>query len=164
MKISGLRRLAVVGALAAGLLLALSMMPGCSLGCPTPEQEAYFKKAEEWAERSGRAFGELRTILLEGGDRPELVLDEGYRRRLKRILDESTSNHQAMIDVDVSPGAEEVHSAVVRAVRTFIEANELLWQGVMDVDVETMQRGGEKLIEGTRLLEEATAMVKRFCE
>ena len=69
-----------------------------------------------------------------------------------------------MIDVDVSPGAEEVHSAVVRAVRTFIEANELLWQGVMDVDVETMQRGGEKLIEGTRLLEEATAMVKRFCE
>ena len=164
MRISGLRRLAVVAALAAGMALALAVMPGCGSDCPTPEQRAYLNEAENWTDRAEAASEELTTMLQEGGSRPELTLEDEWRQRLKRILDESTSNHQVMIDTDPAPGAEEVHRAIVRVAETVIESNELLWQGVLDVDVETLKRSIERLQEATRLLEEVGAATKRLCQ
>ena len=42
--LGGMRGVVGVAALAAGLLLALSVMPGCGSGCPTPEQVAYLNE------------------------------------------------------------------------------------------------------------------------
>ena len=165
MRTSVLRRLAVVAAVAVGLVLALAVMPGCSLGCPTPEERTYLDAVVDWAERTPALRRDSVTILREGGARPELVLNEGWQRRLKRVLDELTSEQEAMINVEVpSSRAEEVQRLVVRIAEAYIEANELVWQSVLDVDTETLQRGLDKYDEVPLLLEEATAAGERFCE
>ena len=165
MRTSVLRRLGVVAALAAGMLLALAAIPGCSLGCPTPEERAYLNAGEEWADRSEAATRELRAILDEVGGRSEVFLDEGWRRRLKRTLDELTSAQEAIVNIEApSLRAEEVHRALVRIAEAYIEGSELLWRGVVEVDAETISRGYDKYGEGNRLLEETTSIVERFCE
>ena len=164
MRTSGVRRLAVVAALAAGLLLALSVMPGCGLGCPTLEQAAYFEKAEDWTERSKSAADAFQAMADEIRAGSATVVDEGWRRRLKRVLDESNSNHEAMINVNVPGGLDEVHSAVIQVARTDMESNELYWQGVLDVDAETLNRANARRWEAYSLLEQAGAIVERFCE
>ena len=160
-----MRRLAVVAAVAAGLVLALSVMPGCSLGCPTPEEQVFLDAMVDWGERTAAGGEDQFPILQEGGARPELVMNEGWRQRLKRVLDELTSAQEAIINVEVpSPRAEEVHRPVVRIAETIIEANELLWQSVLAVDAETLQRALDKYEESNPLIEEATAAGRRFCE
>ena len=159
-----MRRLAVVAAVALGLALALAAMPGCGLGCPTPEQAAYFERAEEWADRSETGLEDMQTVIGEVETRPELILDEGWRGRLKRVLDELASGHEAMIDVEVPAGVEEIHRSVVRGARKFIEADELFWQGVLDVDAETIDRGNETFWEAARLMEDVIPIVERFCD
>ena len=164
LKTSGLRRLAVVAALAAGSLLALAVMPGCGLDCPTPEQKAYLNEAEEWAERTEAGMGELHTLLGEVESRPELVLDEGWRGRLKRVLDELNYGHEEMMNVKVPAGVGEVHRAVVRVAETAMDANELLWQGAVEVNAELTYEAAAKMNEGTHLLEEVGAATKRLCQ
>ena len=153
-----------VVALAVGLVLGLAAMPGCSLGCPTPEEQTYLDAMVDWSERTLAGRKDSVPILREGGDRPERILEEGWRRRLKRVLDELTSAQEAIINVEVPARGEESHRIVVRIAEAYIEANELLWQGVLDVDAETIQRGLDKYGEGVLLLEEATAAGERFCE
>ena len=153
-----------MAALAAGLVVALAVMSGCSLGCPTPEQRAYLNEAEDWSERTIAANEDLVAISLEAGSRPEALVDESWRRRLKRVLDEMNFNHQEMIDLEVPTGAAGVHRAVLRAARTYVEANELLWQGVLGVDAELIDESNERRRESTRLVEEATIAVERLCE
>ena len=162
--LGGMRGVVGVAALAAGLLLALSVMPGCGSGCPTPEEQTYLREGEEWSDRSEAASRELRAILEEVGGRSEVFLDEGWRRRLKRVLDELTSAQEAIVDIEVPPRAEEVHRALVEVAEAYIEGSELLWRGVIEVDAETIYRGYDKYGEGNRLLEEATAIAERFCE
>ena len=91
-------------------------------------------------------------------------MDEGWRQRLKRVLDELNRGHEEMMNVEVPAGAEETHRAVVRVAETAIEANELLWQGVLDVDAELLSRAGVKIDEMVPLLEEGITAVERFCE
>ena len=162
--LGGMRGVMGVAALAAGLVLALTVMPACGSGCPTPEQAAYLNEAAEWGERTIAANEGLVTISLEAGNHPEALLDEGWRRRLKRVLDEMNFNHEAMIDLEVPAGVGEVHRAVLRAAQAYIEANELLWQGVLDVDAELIGKSNERRRESTRLVEEATVAVERLCE
>lgn len=165
LKTSGLRRLAVVAALAAGLLVALAVTAGCSLGCPTPEERTYLDAVVDWAERTLALRKDSVRILREGGARPELVLNEGWRQRVKRVLDELISAQEAIIDVEVpSSRAEESHRAVVRVAEVYIEATELVWQSVLDVNAETLQTGLDKYDDVLPLLEEATATGERFCE
>ena len=153
-----------VVALAVGLLLALSVMPGCGSGCPTPEERTYLNALEDWSERTIAANEDLVTISLEAGNHPEALLDEGWRRRLKRVLDEMNFNHEAMIDLEVPAGVGGVHRAVLRAARAYIEANELLWQGVLDVDAELIGESNERRRESTRLVQELITAIERFCE
>ena len=68
--LGGMRGVVGVAALAVGLVLALSVMPGCGSGCPTPEQRAYLNEAEDWADRNEAGYGDLQTILYEGGTVP----------------------------------------------------------------------------------------------
>ena len=164
MKTSGPRRLAAVAALAAGVVLALAAMPGCGSGCPTPEERAYLDAVVDWTERTLAAREDLRTITAEGASRPEVLIDDEWRRRLKGVLDELTSGHEAVVNVEVPPRADEVHRVLVRAADAFIEANELFWRGVLDLDVASIQRGGDKLVEGGLLVNEATTMAEDFCE
>ena len=159
-----MRRLAVVAALAAGLLLVLSFGSGCSLGCPTPEERTYLEAGENWSERTIEATEDLRTILREGGRRSGALIDEGWQRRLKRVLDELTSAQEAIINVEVPARGEETHRTLVRIAESYIEGSKLLWQGVLDVDAETLQRGLDKYEESNLLAEEATEVVERFCE
>ena len=126
--------------------------------------EAYLNEAEEWSDRSEAASAELTTMLQEGGRRPELILDEEWRQRLKRTLDDLNYGHEEMMNVEVPAGAEETHRALVRVAETAIESNELLWRGVLDVDAETLKRSIERLQEATRLLEDFIGVVERFCE
>ncbi|MCY4108982.1 MAG: hypothetical protein OXG11_08140 [Chloroflexi bacterium] len=162
--ISGLRRLAVVAALAAGVALALAAMPGCGSDCPTPEQQIYLNAGEEWADRSEAGYKDLEAILGELETRPEALIDEEWRRRLKRILDELNRGHEEMMNVEVPAGTQETHRVLVRALETFIEAHELFWGGVLDVDAELIGKAIPKIEEGTRLMEEAIQVVERFCE
>ena len=159
-----MRRLAVVAVLAAGLLLALSFGSGCGSGCPTPEQEAYFKKAEDWADKSEAGHGDLQTILYEAGSRPEALIDEGWRRRLRRVLDELNSDHREIMAVEPPAGTEQVHRLVVRVSEAVIEANELVWQSVLDIDAELLRRSGERRNEALPLMEEGIRVMERFCE
>ena len=164
-RLGGMRGVMGVAALAAGLLLAVAAMPSCSLGCPTPEERTYLDSVVDWAERTLALRKDSVPILREGGARPELILNEGWQRRVKRVLDELISAQEAIIDVEVpSSRAEESHRAVVRIAEVYIEATELLWQGVLDVDAETILRGLDKYDEVPPLLEEATAAGERFCE
>ena len=161
----GARQLAVVAALAVGLVLALAAMPGCSLGCPTPEEQIFLDAMVDWGERTATGGEEMFPILQEGGRRSGALIDEGWRRRLKGVLDELTYAQEAIINVEVpSSRAEESHRAVVQVAETIIEASELLWQGVLAVDAETLQRGLDKYEESNPLIEEATETGKRFCE
>ena len=92
-------------------------------------------------------------------------MNDGWRQRLKRVLDELISAQEAIINVEVpSSRAEESHRAVVRVAKAYIEATELLWQGVLDVDAETIQRGLDKYDEGISLIDEVVAAGERFCE
>ena len=65
--LGGMRGVVGVVALAAGLLLALAVMPGCSLGCPTPEERTYLDAVVEWSERTPAVRRDSVTILREGG-------------------------------------------------------------------------------------------------
>ena len=161
----GMRGAVGVAALAAGLLLALSLGSGCSLGCPTPEERTYLNEAEKWSARSEAASRELRAILEEVGGRSEVFLDEGWRRRLKRALDELTSAQEAIVNIEAPPlRAEEMHRALVEGAEAYIEGSELLWRGVVEVDAETISRGYDKYREGNRMFEETIAVIERFCE
>ena len=159
-----MRRLAVVAALAAGLVLVLAAMLGCGSDCPTPEQAAYFRKAEDWTERYQETSRDLVSIANEGGSRPELILDEGWRRRLRRVLDDMNSANEEMIVVQPPSGTEEVHRLVVRVAEETIEVNEMLWRGVLDVDGQLIGRSNERRRESARLAEELLLAVERFCE
>ena len=106
----------------------------------------------------------MRMILREVETRPEALIDEDWRRRLKRVLDEMNSNHEAMINANAAPGTGEVRNATVRVAETAIQTNELLWQGVVDVDAEVLRRALESQSEATRLAEEGIRIVERFCE
>ncbi|MCY3801112.1 MAG: hypothetical protein OXG46_06005 [Chloroflexi bacterium] len=92
------------------------------------------------------------------------MLDDGWRQRLKRVLDELNRGHEEMMNVEVPAGAEETHRAVVRVAEKAMESNELLWRGVLDVDAETLKRSLERLQEASRLLEELVTTIERFCE
>ena len=151
-------------ALAAGLLLGLSVMPACSLLCPTPEQEAYFDEAGDWGERTADASRDLQDILFELDSRTGTLLDDGWRRRLKRTLDESTSGHQEIMNVEVPAGAEDMHRAVVRVAELAIETNELLWQGVRDENVEALLRAHGRYLEVNRRIDELLRVAESFCE
>ena len=163
MKISGMRRLAVVAALAVGLLLGLAAMPGCGSGCPTPEQAAYFEKAEDWAKSTEAGHVDLQTILGEVETRTELVLDEGWRGRLKRTLDELDSDQRDITAMEPA-GTEEVHRLVLRVAEATIEANELMWQSVQIVDPELLKRSSDRRNEAIPLMEEGIRVMERFCE
>ncbi len=162
--LGGIRGVVGVAALAAGLLLGLSVMPGCGSGCPTPEQAAYLKEVESWAARSKAGIEDMRTILTEVEVRPEALIDEGWRRRLKRVLDELNRGHEEMMNVEVPTGADETHRAVVRVTEERIEANELFWQGVLDVDAELLRRSNDSRRESIHLIEDLAAAGERFCE
>ncbi len=164
MKTSGLRRLGVVAALAAGVVVALAAMPGCGSDCPTPEQAAYLTEVEDWTEASVSGMRDMQTILGEVESRPEALIDEGWRLRLKRVLDEMNSNHEAMVNVEAAPGTGEVRDSTVRVAEAAIQTNELLWIGVVDVDVEVLQRARESQREVNRLAEELLQVAERFCE
>ena len=153
-----------VAALAAGLLLALSVMPGCGSGCPTPEQRAYLEEVEDWSERSKTATRDFYLIVEEIGSRPETLIDEGWRGRLKRTFDELNSGHRDIIAIEPPAGAEETHRALVQAGLTYIEANEMFWQGVLDVDAETLDRSNARRREAIRLMEELIQVIERFCK
>ena len=164
LRIGGMRRLAVVAALAVVVLLALAAMPGCGSGCPTPEQRTYLKQAEEWADRTEAASRDVAEITGEVGNRPESLLDQGWQGRLKQALDDMNSANEEMMLVNAPSGTEDVHGLLVRVAETAIEANELLWQGVLDVDAETLKRAISRIEEATRLGEEVVTSVERFCE
>ena len=153
-----------LAALAVGLLLGLAAMPGCGSGCPTPEERTYLNALEDWSERTVAGGEDLFPILQEGGDRPELVLDEGWRGRLKRVLDELTSAQEAMINVEVPSRGRELHRLLVRIAEAIVEGNELIWQSALDVDAEKLQMGLDSHGEVDLLIEEATTMAKDFCE
>ena len=159
-----MRRLAVVAALAAGLVLAVTVMPGCGSGCPTPEQKAYLNEVGDWAENSKVGIEDMRTILKEVESRPEALIDEDWRRRLKRVLDDMNSKHETMINVKAAPGTGEVRDAADRVAEAAIQTNELLWEGVVDVDAEVLRRALESQSEATHLVEELVRVVDRFCE
>ena len=160
-----MRRLAVVAALAAGLVLALAAMPGCSLGCPTPEQRTYLEAVESWSDGAEAANRDLVTVLQEVGSRPEALIDEGWRRRLKRALDDWDSANEKMIVVDPAPGAEGLHRVLVRTLRAYDEAHEMLWQGVLHVDARLIDRSNDRSREANRLLfEELLPAAESFCE
>ena len=164
-RFGGMRGVIRLAVLAAGLVLALTVMPGCGSGCPTPEERTYLEAMVDWSEKSVAGSEEMFPILQEGGRRSGALIDEDWRRRLKRVLDELTSAQEAIINVEVpSSRAEESHRAVVRVAEAVIEGNELLWQGVLDVDAETLQRGLDKYEESNLLIEEATETGERFCE
>ena len=161
----GMRGVVGVVALAAGLVLAVTVMPGCGSGCPTPDQRTYLEEVEDWAERSEAANRDLQTVVTELGSRPEAFIDEEWRRRLKRTLDELNSDYEAIIDVEVPAGAEALHGTLVRTLQGYIKANELLWRGVLDVDAKTIDRSNETRGEANRLLfEELLPTAERFCE
>ncbi|MCY3801118.1 MAG: hypothetical protein OXG46_06035 [Chloroflexi bacterium] len=164
MKTSGLRRLGVVAALAAGVALALAAMPGCGSDCPTPEQRAYLNEAEDWADRTEAGYGDLLTIMGEVPSRPEALIDEEWRRRLRRVLDEVDAANREMAALEPPAGAEEVHRLVVGVSEATIEANELLWQGVLAVDAETINRSIERRDKALPLIEEGIRVMERFCE
>ncbi|MCY4108981.1 MAG: hypothetical protein OXG11_08135 [Chloroflexi bacterium] len=164
MKLSGWRRLAVLAALAAAVVLALAAMPGCGSGCPTPEQRAYLRAGEDWADRSKAGHEELQEILYEGGSRQGALIDEDWRRRLRRALDEVDAANREMAAREPPAGTEEVHRLMVRVSEAFIEANELLWQGVLAVDAETIDRSAERRNETIPLMEEGIRVMERFCE
>ncbi len=164
MRISGLRRLAVVAALAVGVMLALAAMPGCGSGCPTPEQRAYLRAGEDWADRNEAGYGDLEAILGEVESRPEALIDEEWRRRLRRVLDELDAASSEMAAREPPAGTEEVHRLVVEVSEATIEANELFWQGVLAVDAETMKRSIERRDKVLPLTEEIIRVMKRFCE
>ena len=160
-----MRRLAMMAALAAGLLLVLSATPACSLGCPTPEERTYLDAMVDWSARTAAGRKDSVRILREGGSRPELILNDGWRRRVKRVLDGLIFTQEAIINVEVpSSRAEESHRLVVRVAEAYVEGSELVWQSVLDVDAETLQSGLDKYDEVIPLLEEATAAGERFCE
>ena len=160
----GMRGVVGVVALAAGLLLALTVMPGCGSRCPTPEERTYLNALEDWSERTVAGGEDLFPILREGGDRPERILEEGWRRRLKRVLDELTSAQEAIINVEVPSRGRELHRLLVRIAEAIVGGNELIWQSVLDVDAEKLQGGLDKHGEVNLLIEEATTMAEDFCE
>ncbi|MCY4109312.1 MAG: hypothetical protein OXG11_09820 [Chloroflexi bacterium] len=162
MRISGLRRLAVVAALAAGVVLALSVMPACSLFCTT-EQDDYLGQVEDWADSTTGALTDLQAILYEVDRQQGTSLDDGWRRRLKRVMDELIAADEEMMNVEVPAGAEEAHRVLVRLGRTHIEALELLWQGVRDEDTEALLRAYERQLEATRLVNELLEAAERIC-
>ena len=162
--LGGMRGVAGLVALAAGLLLALAVMPGCGSGCPTPEQAAYLNEVENWADRSESTAGAFRELVEEVRSDSTAILDEGWRRRLRHVLDKSSSNHETMVNVEAPTGTQEVHGAVARVARTDIEANELYWQGVLNLDADVLTKSNERRWEAMHLLEEAGAIVKRVCE
>ena len=163
--LGGMRGVVGVAALAAGLLLALSMMPGCSLGCPTPEQRAYLNEVGEWSDRAEAASRDLHTVLEELESRPEAFIDDEWRRRLKRAMDDWDSAGKEMMAIGSPPGTEELHRVLVQTSRAYSEANEMLWQGVLDVDAKTIDKSNETRAEANRLLfEELLPTAERFCE
>ncbi len=164
MRISGLRRLAVLVGLAAGVALALAAMPGCGSDCPTPEQRTYLKEVEDWTERSKASTEELAAIGREVGNRPEAFLDEEWRRRLRSTFDEQASISDEMINVNVPVGAEEVRRSIVRFSEETAHVNELFWQGVLDVDAELLNKSNVRRRESARLLEEVSIAIERMCE
>lgn len=160
----GMRGVMRVVALAAGLVLAVTVMPGCGSGCPTPEQKAYLNEVGDWAENSKVGIEDMRTILKEVESRPEALIDEDWRHRLKRVLDDMNSKHETMINVKAAPGTGEVRDAADRVAEAAIQTNELLWEGVVDVDAEVLRRALESQSEATHLVEELVRVVDRFCE
>ena len=162
--LGGMRGVIGLAALAAGLLLVVSVMPGCGDTCPTPEQKAYLNEVEDWTEVSVSGMRDMQTILGEVETRPEALIDEGWRLRLKRVLDDMNFNHEAMINVKAALGTDEVRDATVRVAETAIQTNELLWEGVVDVDVEVLQRARESQRDVNRLAEELLGVAERFCQ
>ena len=162
LRTSGLRRLAGVAVLVAGVVLALSVMPACSLFCTT-EQDAYLGQVEDWAERTTGTLADLEAILYEVGRQQETSSDGEWRRRLKRVLDELISADEEMMNVEAPAGAEEAHRVLVRLGQTHIEALELLWQGVRDEDTEALLKAYERQLAATRLVEEVVEAAERIC-
>ena len=154
-----------LAALAAGVVLALAAMPGCGAGCPTPEQAAYLEEVKDWSDRAESATRDFAGIIKEPERRPETLLEEGWRRRLKRAMDDMNSANEEIIGVDPPAGAEDVHRALVRVAEATSESSELLWQGVLAVDVELLGRALERSLESNRLLfEELLPAAENFCK
>ena len=163
--LGGMRGVMGVAALAAGLVLALSVMPACGSGCPTPEQRAYLEEVEDWSDRAEAATRNFARIAEEPGRRAEALIDEGWRRRLRRVLDEMNSANEEMRGVAPPSGTEELHRALVLYGEAVIEANELYWRGVLDIDAETLERSNARRREASRVLfGELLPAAESFCE
>ncbi len=150
-------------ALAVGLLM-FPLGSACGETCPTPEQLAYFDKQHDAMSRFLAANSESIVVMRELDTSQELFYDEGWRRRLKRSLDEENFALEERKHFKAPPGTERVHNVFVRISDMHIEANEMLWEGILADDPNTINQSTAIRTEATRLTGELETLLEIFCE
>ena len=153
-----------LAALVVGLLLIFPLGSSCGETCPTPEQLAYFEEQADANDRFIAADSVVDKIMVEAQASTELLYDELWRQRLRRALDESNAALRAMADPEVPFGLEEYYVASVRTSEAYIEANELLWQGVLADSGDLINQWVARWGEADRLGVELMTMLRDFCK
>ncbi len=153
-----------LAALVVGLLLIFPLGSACGETCPTPEQRAYFGEQEDPTARFYAANHEMTAVLNGLGTSPESFYDEAWRQRLWRILDEMNFALEERVSIETPAGTEELHDLLVQASEAYIEANEMLWEGVLADSAEIINRSSARRIEANRLTDEWLATADSFCE
>ena len=150
-------------ALAVGLLM-FPLGSSCGETCPTWEQLAYFEKQAEAGVRFGTANYELLAVVRELDTSQALFYDEGWRRRLRRSLDEVNAISAERRNFKPPPGAERLHSEWIRTAGMYIEANEMGWEGILADDADMINQSNARRAEANRLSEELAEAFAAFCE
>ncbi len=94
---------------------------------------------------------------------PENIVNEQWRNRLRRALDEIDAAADDLAGHAPASGTENIHDLEVQAATSMRRATRLVWQGAVEVDPNLFFDASAVLDDSLGALESMNAAIRGFC-
>ena len=127
----------------------------------TEATRRYFVTLFDSLEPLGISMAGISQLSQEVSTNPQLLVDEQWRLEYVIYLAGLQAASREIINMNPPSDAlaSKIHSNVVAAARLYEESVDLVAKGLDDFDVDTLARGGQKIVQGNERLEQASELM-----
>lgn len=112
----------------------------------------------------GSALSDFSNSFLAAGEDPLLILDDEWRLDVAIALATMDLVAEQIRDLDPPAGTEELHEVQLQIADELEITTAATVRGIDELDVAAIEEGTAALLRASALLDEATAILERFCE